>query len=108
MEEQSFRQAVSAALRDIARQVDRIESDAFDARTTDGVFQVDFEGGGVFVLSQQVPARELWLSAKSRAWHFRHDGGWLERDSGERLETVLTQLFTDRLGMPIQFSSPGA
>ena len=44
-------------------------TDDLDARISDGVFQVDFEGGGTFVLSQQVPVRELWLSAFARAWH---------------------------------------
>lgn len=107
MDEQAFRHAVSAALRDIARQVDRIESDAFDARLSDGVFQVEFENGGVFVLSQQVPARELWLSAISRAWHFRLEDGWTERDTHERLEAVLTDLFTRQMKMPISIKAPG-
>lgn len=106
MDEHSFRHAVWSALSDLARQVDEIDSDAFDARLTDGVFQVDFEDGSVFVLSQQVPARELWLSANARAWHFRPDDGWRERDSGEKLELLLSELFTRKFGMPIRIASP--
>lgn len=108
IEEPRFRQLVAAALLDLSRQVDAIDSDAFDSKTTDGVFQVEFEGGGVFVLSQQVPVRELWLSAFSKAWHFRYEGGqWRERDSGEPLEAILTAHFTRRLGRPIGITNPG-
>jgi iron donor protein CyaY len=108
MDEPAFRQVVAAALKELARQLDALDSDDLDWKLTDGVLQVDFEGGGVFVLSQQVPVRELWLSAFSRAWHFRTAGaGWTERDSGEALEAVLSAHFTRRLGVPVQIRSPG-
>ena len=107
IDEPQFRRVVSEALRTIARQVDAIDSDAFDARIGDGVFTVDFDGGGTFVLSQQVPVRELWLSAYSRAWHFRWDGEWTERDSGQPLQAVLTEIFTRRLGSAVRFSLSG-
>jgi len=107
-DEQKFRAVVTDALKDLFLQLDAIDSDDFDTRLSDGVLQVDFESGGVFVLSQQVPVRELWLSAFSRAWHFRQvDGAWLERDTGERLEAVLSAHFTKRLGSPVKLRSPG-
>lgn len=106
--EPRFRKLVDQALHDLFRQLDTIDSDAFDSRITDGVLQVDFEEGGVFVLSQQVPVQELWLSAFSRAWHFRWAAGrWSERDSGEALEAVLSASFTKRLGTPITLVNPG-
>jgi iron donor protein CyaY len=106
-EESRFRQSVGAALRHLSNQVDAIDSDDFDSRTSDGVFQIDFEGGGTFVLSQQVPVRELWLSAFARAWHFRIvDGGWRERDTGEALESVLGAIFSKRMGRTIAFQAP--
>ncbi len=107
IDESAFRQTVSAALKTLLAQFDAIESDDLDNRISDGVLQTEFEGGGVFVLSQQVPVRELWLSAFSRAWHFRLvDGAWLERDTAERLESVLTANFSKRLGFPVQIVAP--
>lgn len=107
-DEQRFRQIVADALRNLSRQVDAIESDDLEGKLTDGVLQVDFEAGGVFVLSQQVPTRELWLSAMSKAWHFGYaDGRWTERDSGEPLEAVLSSLFTRKLGSNVQIQGPG-
>ena len=108
MDEQQFRRVVGAALRNLAQQVDRIDSDDFDARLSEGVFQIDFEGGGVFVISQQVPVSELWLSAFSRAWHFTFSAGaWTERDTHEPLEQVLTGIFSKRMGQPIPILNPG-
>lgn len=108
IEEHRFRQIVVTALKNIASEVDVIDSDDLDPKLTDGVFQVDFDTGGVFVLSQQVPTRELWLSAFSKAWHFRYDGGaWFERDTNQPLEKVLSELFTKRLGKPVRLSNPG-
>ena len=108
IEEPRFRQIVNAALKDLHTQVDAIDSDEIDAKFTDGVLQVDFESGGVFILSQQVPVRELWLSALSKTWHFRYaDGTWLERDTSEPLEKVLGGLFTKRLGKGVGLKNPG-
>jgi CyaY protein len=108
IEEPRFRQIVASALKDLWKQVDGIESDDLDAKLTEGVFQVDFESGGVFVLSQQVPVRELWLSAFSKAWHFRWaEGAWRERDSGEPLEKVLSELFTRKMGQRVAIANPG-
>ena len=45
MEEQTFRRQVGAALRNLAQQVDRIESDDFDSKLSEGVFQIDFANG---------------------------------------------------------------
>ena len=104
-----FRHAVRATLRDLSAQVDELDTDALDSRTSEGVFQVDFEVGGTFVVSQQVPVRELWLSAFARAWHFRAvEGAWRERDTGEPLERVLSDCFTRKLGISVELRAPSA
>ena len=107
MTDTEFRQTVSETLRNLLAQFDDIDSDDLDNRCIEGVLQTDFETGGVFVLSQQVPVHELWLSAFSRAWHFkRTEDGWVERDTQEPLQAVLSANFTKRLGKPIQIRSP--
>ena len=107
LEESAVRTLVSAALKNLMAQFDNIDSDDLDNRLSEGVLQTDFEGGGVFVLSQQVPTRELWLSAFSRAWHFKYsNGSWLERDTNEPLEAVLSANYTKRLGRPVRITGP--
>ena len=103
-DEASFRQAVKAVLISLLDQVDEIDSDDHDPSMTDGNLKVVFESGGTFVLSQQPPTKEIWLSANFTAWHFvRNNGEWLERDSDEQMLDVLSSLFSDKLGMDIRF-----
>ncbi len=106
MPESEFRAAVATTLDSLGRQLDAVDSDEVDWKLSDGVLTVEFEAGGVFVLSQQVPTRELWLSAFSRAWHFdRREGTWLERDSREPLAAVLTAGFSQKLGFPVPLTA---
>lgn len=104
-DETSFRQAVKAVLMTLLDQVDAIDSDEHDPSMTDGNLKVVFEDGSTFVLSQQPPTREFWLSANFTAWHFIRSGGvWQERDSAEAMLDVLSALFSDKLEMNIQFT----
>jgi CyaY protein len=99
VDDSAFRLGVSQALRALLDQVDAIDSDALESRLTEGNLQISFEAGGVFVLSQQTPTHELWLSANLRAWHFRRQGGrWLERDTREPMDSLLSGLIGGKLG----------
>ena len=105
-DDSQFRLAVGEALEQLLEQVDEIDSDDLDPRLSPGNLQVVFEDtGSTFVLSQQTPTHELWLSANLTAWHFRRvDGTWLERDTGEPMLEILGKLFSDKTGLSIQFT----
>ncbi len=101
----AFRHAVTDVLAQLLEQVDDIDAD-LDSRLSPGNLQVVFEDdGSTFVLSQQTPTHELWLSANLRAYHFRYSSvGWTERDAGEPMLAVLSRLFTEKTGQPCRFS----
>jgi len=109
-----FREAVVTALDSLVDQIDALDFDAIDdldIRLTPGNLHVTFEqdavggSGAVFVLSQQTPTHELWLSANLTAWHFLRTGGvWRERDSHEAMQVVLERLFSEKLGGPVTLS----
>lgn len=106
MSEQQFRGFVREVLSSLFDQIDALESDDLDPSQTDGVISCHFRRGGSFVLSQQVPTRELWLSANLRAWHFRYDedkAAWFERDTGEPMLPLLSRLFSEKLSLPVDF-----
>jgi iron donor protein CyaY len=104
-DDSEFRHAVSDVLGALTAQVDVLDEDAIDARLIPGSLEVVFEdAGGTFVLSQQTPTHELWLSANLRAWHFRRVGGqWVERDTTEPMLGLLGRLFSEKLGRPVHF-----
>ena len=104
MTEPEFRSFVKEVLVDLFGQIDDLDTDDLDPVYQDGVVKVDFETGGTFVLSQQVPVQELWLSANRKAWHFVYvDGTWVERDTREPMLPMLSKLFADKLGMAVSF-----
>lgn len=102
-----FRKAVGSVLQSLMMQADDIDSDDLDVRLTPGNLQIVFEDvGATFVLSQQTPTHELWLSANLTAWHFVHrEGIWVERDSGEPMLGLLSRLVTEKVGQPVSFAS---
>ena len=103
-DESGFRQEVDRTLKALLQQIDELDPDRVDARLAAGSLTVQFEGGGTFVLSQQTPTRELWLSANLRAWHFdKRDGAWRERDSREDMLQVLDRLFSGALATDVHF-----
>ena len=99
-----FRRAVEDLLASLLVQLDAVESDEHEARLTSGNLIITFEAGGTFVLSQQTPVRELWLSANQQAWHFVRDGGvWVERDTEAPMLDTLSRLFSEKMGLATVF-----
>ncbi|MCB9745433.1 MAG: iron donor protein CyaY [Alphaproteobacteria bacterium] len=105
MTEQEFRSFVGDTLESLFDQIDHLPVDDIDPVISAGVVSCAFEElGGTYVLSQQVPVQELWLSANMRAWHFKWDGeAWVERDTGEPMLPLLSKLFSDKLGIAVRF-----
>ncbi len=105
MTENEFRQVVDQALTRLFEQLDNLDSDEHDPTFAAGVLKIDFESGQTYVLSQQVPVQELWLSARLRAWHFKLvDGQWLERDSAEPMLPILNGLLSQELDLTVGLS----
>ena len=105
--DQAFRTTVEALLHDLMLQADEIDFDDLDVRLTPGNLQIIFEdSGSTFVLSQQTPTHELWLSANLTAWHFRcdDDGLWRERDSNDDMLALLSRLVSEKVGLSVSFS----
>ena len=105
----AVRRATARILEGLIDEIDEIDAD-LDPRITPGSLHVVFEDdGSVFVLSQQTPTHELWLSANLTAWHFYFDGArWVERDSGDDMLAVLGGLFSGKVGHAVDFGSVSA
>jgi len=103
-DDSSFRRAVEDVFASLLEQIDELDGE-LDARHIPGGLTVVFEAlGSTFVLSQQTPTHEIWLSANLRAWHFRFvDGTWVERDTTVPLLPLLSGLFSEKLGTSVEF-----
>ena len=104
-DDSDFRQTVEQALNRLLDQLDELDTDDIDPMVTPGNLIVRFEDNMTYVLSQQTPTHELWLSAEMTAWHFVHEGDrWIERGSGEDMLELISGLISKRLGQPVALS----
>ena len=112
-EDRLFRLAVQEVYESLADQLEDllerleetkvIDSDFFEPQLAAGSLSIVFEDRSVFMLSQQTPTHEIWLSANYTAWHFLCESGeWIERDTGSPMVDVLAQLFSEKIGTEVQ------
>jgi|SRR2546426_7559705 len=71
-----------------------------DWSENDGVLTIDCPDASKLIVNRHVPNRELWVAAKSGAFHFRAEGGaWRDTRSGEELAVVLARLLRSHTGI---------
>ena len=106
VDDSSFRLGVQQLFEQLFDFLENLESDDFEIQMQTGSFVVTFEeDNSVFMLSQQTPTHEIWLSANYEAWHFQYSvDGWLERDSQVSLESILQDLFSKKLDEQVDIS----
>ena len=67
-----------------------------------GIVTMEFEDGARFVLNRQSAARQIWLAAGARAWHYRWDesaGAWVDDRDGHELFGRLAAEVGGKLGI---------
>jgi CyaY protein len=71
----------------------------------DGLVTVEFDDGARFVLNRQSAARQMWLAAGARAWHYGWDaahGSWRDDRDGHELFARLGAVVGEKLGVPLE------
>jgi iron-sulfur cluster assembly protein CyaY len=100
MDEQHYLRAADACLERAARWLGAVED--VDVTTGDGLLTIEFEDGARFVLNRQSAARQMWLAAGARAWHYRWDASreaWLDDRDRHELFDRLAQEVGGKLGV---------
>lgn len=102
MDEQEYLRAADACLDRAAGWLGDVED--LDVIAGDGLVTVAFEDGTRFVLNRQTPARQMWLAAGSRAWHYGWNpagGVWEDDRDGHELFARLRDVIEEKLGAPL-------
>ena len=103
MDEQQYLRAADACLERAARWLEACED--LDITTSDGIVTMEFEDGARFVLNRQSAARQIWLAASARAWHYRWDeaaGSWVDDRDGHELFGRLATEVGEKLGVRLE------
>jgi CyaY protein len=104
METNEYARAAEACLERIANWLADMED--LDLTTRDGLIQIEFDDGARYVVNRQGAARQMWLAAGARAWHYDLDpasGDWLDDRDRHRLQDRLVELVSAKVGRPLPF-----
>ena len=104
MDQNEYAQAADACLSAVVDWLADVED--LDLVTRDGLVQIEFEDGARYVLNRQGAAKQMWLAAGARAWHYDLDavtGQWLDDRDRHRLHDRLVELLSAKLGRPLPF-----
>jgi CyaY protein len=91
-------------LKDLVRALDELELTGVEAELASDILTLEFADGARFVVNSHRAARQIWMAAELKAWHFdwvADKQAWIASKSGEELWSTLERVLAGRLGQPI-------
>ncbi|WP_373047275.1 iron donor protein CyaY [Vulgatibacter sp.] len=104
--EPQYLKLADQAFRRIQDALEPVDPDDADYEFNGDVLTIGFANGVKCVINTQRPARQIWLAAKARAWHFSWDEGagkWMDdKGSGDDLFGLLQRIVQENAGATIR------
>jgi CyaY protein len=88
----------------LVRALDALEHPDVEAELASDILTIEFADGTRYVVNSHRAARQIWMAAERRAWHFDFRPGerrWVAEKSGDELWSTVSRVLTERLGVPI-------
>ena len=108
MDESTYQRLADDALKAILDAFEDVDPDKVDVDTVGDVVTLTLSGGRRCVVNTQRPARQIWLAANARAWHFSWDAAgqrWLDdRGRGDDLFGTIARIVKDGAGVEVTFA----
>jgi CyaY protein len=108
MDERTFSSLSDAVFARIERGLAPVEDDV-DCERAGDVMTLTFRSGVRCVVNTQRAARQMWMAANARAWHFGWDEArraWMDdKGTGHELCGVLAQIVREQAGLDVSFGS---
>jgi CyaY protein len=96
MTESEFNQLADAALARIETAIDHCDGD-IECNRSGNVLEVEFDNGQKIIINRHDINQEIWVAAKSGAFHFAwQDGAWNSQRDGSELFGKLVELFAEQ------------
>lgn len=104
MSEKQFHEQCERTLRAIEDAIDACGVDV-DTSRSGQVLELEFDDGSKIIVNGNEPVREIWVAARSGAFHYRADGGkWIDTRSGDELFLTLSRLVSQQAGSQVDLS----
>jgi CyaY protein len=104
MSEKQFHEQCERTLRAIENAIDACGVD-IDTSRSGQVLELEFDDGSKIIVNGNEPVREIWVAARSGAFHYRDDAGkWVDTRSGDELFATLSRLASQQAGTQVDLS----
>ena len=107
MDETTYQKLADQTFRAIGDAFEDVDAEVVDCEIAGDVVTLTLRGGKKCIVNTQRPARQIWLAANARAWHFSWDGAagrWVD-DKGREgdLFSTLAGIVKDAAGVDLRF-----
>lgn len=101
--ESEYEAAAASELQRLLMALDSVE-DEVDTELSDGILSMEFADGTRYLVNSHRAARQIWMAANTKAWHFEQDPQtkqWRSTKGDEELWEALSSLLSEKLGRSI-------
>lgn len=102
LDESRYQHLVADVFRRIEDALDDVDPELCDVESKGDVLSLTCKNGVRIILNTQRPTRQIWLAARTHAWHFDlgADGRWLDdKGRGDELFSTLARLVQEHAGV---------
>ena len=103
MTETEFTQLADGIFEHIIDSLDQADSDV-DCALNGPVMELEFENGNKVIINRHTPNQEIWLAAKTGAYHFSYQNAqWISLRDGCELYAILSDVIFQNTQRTIPF-----
>jgi CyaY protein len=107
MDESTYQRLADAAFRAIGDAFEDVDPEVVDCEIAGDVVTLTLRGGKKCIVNTQRPARQIWLAASARAWHFSWDASsarWVDdKGRGDELFATIARIVKEEAGAVVRF-----
>jgi CyaY protein len=107
MDESAYQKLADAAFKRIEKALENVDPSDVDLDFAGDVMTLTCKNGVRCVVNTQRPARQMWVAAKSTAWHFSWDEAksrwYQDKDPARDLYQTLTEIVREHSGVDVRF-----
>ncbi len=105
LDEPTYLRLADEAFKKIQDAFDPIDPDDVEAYLAGDVLTITFRDRSKCIVNTQRPTRQVWLAARSRAWHFNWDAStrtWLDdKGRGDELFSTLERIVRESANVDV-------
>jgi CyaY protein len=105
MDPELYDKIADAELHHLEKALGDVDPDELDVDLSQGVLTLEFADGDKVVVNSHRAAKEIWMAAFRKAWHFgprQESGQWVWRTADAELRRTLADVLQKKLGHAVE------